>query len=67
MIKIGDKVTVQWWEIDNFGNSKKVPNLVGTIESINGAYHMVKIHNNPKYDVIELYPGEFKEFNEELP
>lgn len=58
--KVGDKVKLKWWEIDTYGNSRRVHDLTGTIESINGAYHMVKINNDPKYDVIELYPGEFE-------
>jgi len=61
MIKVGSKVTIPWWEFDSAGKSKRVSDLKGTVESINGAYHMVKIHNNLKYDVIELYPGEMKE------
>jgi hypothetical protein len=62
MIKVGQRVTIPWWEYDLGGSEppKKVPNLTGTIESINGAYHYVKIEGNPKYDVLELYPNEFE-------
>jgi hypothetical protein len=56
MAKVGDKVILLWWEgLD----PKKVPDLTGTIERIDGAYHYVKVDNNPKYDVLELYPNEF--------
>jgi hypothetical protein len=60
--KPGDKVVVPWWEHDMATNKppKRVKDLTGTIESINGAYHYVKVDNNPKYDVIELYPNEFQ-------
>lgn len=61
MIKVGQRVTVPWWETKDFGGPAiKVPNLTGTIERINGAYHYVKIEGNPRYDVLELYPNEFE-------
>lgn len=59
--KVGDRVTVPWWEAKPGSmEHKKVPNLKGKIVAINGAYHYVKIKGNPKYDVLELYPNEFK-------
>lgn len=58
MFKVGDKVTIPWWGIPF--NGDKIANLTGTIERINGAYVYVKVDNNPKYDVLELYPNEFK-------
>lgn len=66
MIKVGSKVIVPWWEFDGHGNTIAVKVLEGTIESIDGAYHYVKIHNDSKYDVLELYPIEFKVIDEEL-
>ena len=59
MAKIGDKVRVPWRE-DNGDDLITVPDLLGYIESINGGYHYAKIVNNKKYDVIELYDGEYK-------
>ena len=47
-IRVGSKVSIPWWESDFSLNTKQVPNLKGTIESINGAYHYIKIHNNKK-------------------
>jgi|SRR5579864_2486490 len=58
--KPGDKVIVPWWDANGPGPAKRIKDLTGTIESINGAYHYVKVDNNPKYDVIELYPNEFE-------
>lgn len=60
--KVGDKVKVPWWEYDMgvLHSPTRVEDLDGTIESINGAYHYIKVHNNPKYDVLELYPNEFE-------
>lgn len=59
--KVGDQVTVPWWESKpGDTKSRRVRNLKGKIVAINGAYHCVKIKGNPKYDVIELYPNEFR-------
>ncbi len=62
MIKVGQKVIIPWWEsgIDTSKPPKKIQDLTGTIESINGAYIYVKVDNNPKYDVLELYEQELK-------
>lgn len=59
--KVGDWVTIPWWEVRVFGHeAKRIRNLTGRIISIDGAYHYIKVTNNPKYDVVELYPVEFK-------
>lgn len=59
--KVGDQVTVPWWESKAGAiKAKRVRNLNGKIVAINGAYHYVKIKGNPKYDVLELYPNEFR-------
>lgn len=55
--KVGDKVRVPWWE---GWESQRVPDLEGYIESIDGGYHYIKVTNNKKYDVIELYENEFE-------
>src|ERR1700679_526036 len=60
MVKVGDKVRVPWYETDPKGKTKKVADLLGFIESIDGGYHYVKVIGNKKYDVIELYDSEFK-------
>lgn len=59
--KVGDKVTIPWTDY-GIGCDQRPERytLLGTITRINGAYHYVKVHNNPKYDVLELYPNEFE-------
>lgn len=59
--KVSDWVTIPWWEY-RYGAWKahRVRNLTGKIISIDGAYHYIKVTNNSKYDVVELYPVEFK-------
>jgi len=59
-MRVGDKVNIPWWEYDPDRGCQTVPDLTGTIIRINGAYHYIKVDNNPKYDVLELYPNEFK-------
>jgi hypothetical protein len=58
--QVGDKVIVPMIEYDGMGNSQKIPDLLGAITRISGGYHYVKIENNNKYDVLELYETEFK-------
>lgn len=59
--KVGDKVTIPWTDYGTNSNGRpKRYTLTGTIESINGAYHYIKVDNNSKYDVLELYPNEFE-------
>lgn len=59
--KVGDWVTIPWWETKGFGDkAKRVRNLTGEIVRINGGYYYVKIKGNSKYDELELYSVEFK-------
>jgi hypothetical protein len=61
--KVGDRVTIPWWE-QRKGRVKPVHiTLSGKIVRINGAYHTIRIDNNPKYDMLELYPIEFEVTN----
>lgn len=61
MIKVGDKVTIPWWDYGIGCNERPEHyTLTGTIVRIDGGYHYVKINNNSKYDVLELYENEFK-------
>jgi len=56
MIKVGSKVIIHWFE-----NGMKVPDLNGIVERIDGAYHDVRILDNEKYTILELYPNEMEE------
>ncbi len=61
MFTVGQKVSIPWREYFlGMLSEKRVPNLTGTIKHIDGAYHYVKVDNNPRYDVLELYPNEFE-------
>lgn len=56
---IGTRVSIPWKEEVHGKGYRKIPNLTGTIRSVNGGYIYVKIDNNPRYDVLELYETEF--------
>jgi len=58
MFKVGQKVQVPWWEFD-CKSMHKVPDLIGKIIKIDGAYHYIKVENNSKYNILELYDSEF--------
>lgn len=60
--KVGDRIKAPWWEYDMgiLHSPSRVDDITGTIERINGAYHYIKVDNNPKLDVVELYPNEFE-------
>ena len=63
--KVGDWVTIPWWESKDFSlKPRRVRNLRGKIFHIDGAYHYVHIKKGsrytPKNTVVELYPSEFK-------
>jgi ribosomal protein L32E len=60
-IKVGQQVIIPWWRYNPFTEKwYRVRSLHGVIKKINGAYHAVKITNNSRYDILELYPNEFK-------
>lgn len=60
--KVGDRVKAPWWEYDMgiLHGPTRVDDITGTIIRINGAYHYIKVDNNSKLDVVELYPNEFE-------
>ncbi len=60
--KVGDRIKAPWWEYDMgiLHSATRVDDITGTIIRINGAYHYIKVDNNPKLDVVELYPTEFE-------
>ena len=61
MAKVGDRVRIPWFEGGSWEKKPhRVPDLFGTIRRIIGAYHYVKIENNDKYNILELYSVEFE-------
>lgn len=57
IFEVGDKV-----KIKNIGKNigNNVDGKIGTIESIDGAYHYVLIDGRSEENVIELYRGEME-------
>ena len=65
--KAGDRVRVPWSVQDVNGSNKKIDDLLGFIESIDGGYYYIEIVNNKEYDTMELYHGEFIVIEESDP